>query len=74
MSDESDVSEERTVFDLTFDQTVIVTKSFYPPLSFTTLFTQLGGSLGLWLGIGMMQMCISLTQIIFKLRKLVSTM
>ena len=68
------VSEENedsggTMFDLTFDQTVTVSRSFYPPLSFTDLFSKLGGSLGLWLGVGMMQMCITLTTVLFKLKK-----
>ena len=30
-------------------------KSFYPALSLTELFSNLGGVLGLWLGVGMMQ-------------------
>ena len=39
-----------------FDQTVTVTESFYPSLSFTKLFADLGGSLGLWLGVGIVQL------------------
>ena len=40
---------------LSFDQTVKVTESFYPSLSLTDLCANLGGSLGLWLGIGLLQ-------------------
>ena len=40
---------------LSFDQTVRVTESFYPSLSLTDLCANLGGSLGLWLGIGLLQ-------------------
>jgi len=46
-------------FDITFDQTVRVTESFYPLPSLKTLCADLGGSLGLWLGLGMLQLCIT---------------
>ena len=38
-----------------FDETVTVTESFYKSLSYSELFSTLGGSLGLWLGVGIMQ-------------------
>ena len=44
-----------TLFDLHFDQKVSITESFYPPLSFSELFSSIGGALGLWLGVGVMQ-------------------
>ena len=48
-------------FDLTFDETVEVTEYFYPPITspntFTKLFSDLGGSMGLWLGLGLLQLC-----------------
>ena len=44
-----------STIDLTFDSAVSISESFYPPLSFTELFSKLGGSLGLWLGLGVMQ-------------------
>ena len=50
---------ESSYFDITFDQTVRVTESFYPPPSLSTLCADLGGSLGLWLGLGMLQLCIT---------------
>ena len=43
-------------FALTYDQTVEITESFYPSLSFTKLFSDLGGSLGFWLGLGLIQL------------------
>ena len=45
-----------TRFDLTLDQTVAIRKSFYPPPSISLLFAELGGCLGLWLGIGLVQL------------------
>ena len=45
-----------TIIKLTLDQTVAITESFYSSLSWTKLFAELGGSLGLWLGVGMLQM------------------
>ena len=50
-------NEERnfTTFDFTFDQKVIITESFYPIFSFTNLLTSLGGAMGLWLGVSVVQ-------------------
>ena len=43
--------------DITLDQTVTITESFYPGLSVTKLISSLGGSLGFWLGLGIIQLC-----------------
>ena len=48
-------SSPRTYIDIAFDQEVTVTESYYPELSFTTLFAEVGGSMGLWLGLGLLQ-------------------
>ena len=39
----------------TFDQTVAVTEYYYPEFSFTDFLSSLGGALGLWLGVGVVQ-------------------
>ena len=44
-----------STIDLTFNQAVSVRESFYKSLSYSELFSALGGSLGLWLGVGIMQ-------------------
>ena len=41
--------------EITFDQAVTVKESFYKSLSYSELFSSLGGALGLWLGVGIMQ-------------------
>ena len=55
----SPISEQRadshSFIDLTFIQAISVTESFYKSLSYSELFSSLGGSLGLWLGVGIMQ-------------------
>ena len=61
-------SSKKTQFDITFDQTVTITESFYPSLSFTKLFADLGGSLGLWLGVGIIQLISYLLQFISYLK------
>ena len=53
---------EDSQIELTFDQTVTVQESFYPNFSFTKFFAELGGSLGLWLGVGIAQIAINLVQ------------
>ena len=51
-------------FEITFDQTVRVTESFYPSQSISTLFVDLGGSLGLWLGLGILQLSVNVIEFI----------
>ena len=46
---------------ITFDQSVTITESFYPPVSVTKLFSEFGGVLGFWLGIGMFQLYTNLS-------------
>ena len=48
-------SKSSSRIGLTFNQAVTVRKSFYNSLSYSELFSALGGTLGLWLGVGIMQ-------------------
>ena len=41
-----------------FDQIVNIQESIFPAPSLTTLLADLGGCLGLWLGVGIVQLCI----------------
>ena len=65
--------KDSTRFEFTFDQTVTVTRSFYPEISWTNFFSQLGGSLGLWLGLGVLQMSLNMFEFLMKLKKIVIT-
>ena len=60
--------EFNSSFEITFDQTVRITESFYPPPSLSTLFADLGGSLGLWLGIGILQLSVNVIDFIKNIR------
>ena len=41
---------------MTLDKTVTITETRFPQLDMAKLFAELGGSLGLWLGLGVIQM------------------
>ena len=41
--------------DLSIDQNVVITESFYPSFSPLSFLTMMGGALGLWLGMGVLQ-------------------
>ena len=47
--------------DFTFLQKAEITESFYPEFSLEEFFTSMGGAMGLWLGLGVMQL---LTQVV----------
>ena len=55
------IAGNRSFIELTFDQTVVTTESFYPTFSFLTFLTLMGGALGLWLGMGVLQILHVLT-------------
>ena len=44
-----------SAFFLTFDKTVTITESRFPRVDVAKLFADLGGTLGLWLGLGVIQ-------------------
>ena len=54
-----------SVLDITMDQVVTVTESNYPKVSFTKFFSDIGGSLGLWLGMGIIQLCVIAVNLLF---------
>ena len=45
-----------SAFFLTLDKTVTITETRFPQLDVAKLFAELGGTLGLWLGLGVIQM------------------
>ena len=55
---------------MTFDETVMVTESFYKPLSRSELFSALGGALGLWIGVGMMHWLVVALSMLSKIKTL----
>ena len=61
---EEDVSiiEDGSDIDVTFFETILVTTTSFPAFSFSDALAKLGGAMGLWLGLGIMQVLeISLT-------------
>ena len=49
------VLKNNSVFALYFNPEVTVTESYIPEFSFSAFIADLGGSLGLWLGVGAVQ-------------------
>ena len=58
--------ENFSSLSFTLNQRVTVTESYIPAFSLTNFFTQLGGSLGLWLGVGTVQLLIIALQLAVK--------
>ena len=46
-------------YDIEFDQTVAISEYFYFLPSLSTLCADLGGALGFWLGLGILQLCVN---------------
>ena len=65
VSDEQSDTTEDSIFDVSLDQVVTVTESRYPKLSFTKLLSDIGGSLGIWLGMGIIQLCVMAVNLVF---------
>ena len=42
-------------FEITIHDVVIITELFYPTMTLSTFLSQVGGSLGVWLGMGAVQ-------------------
>ena len=64
LSDEQSL-DVRSGLDITLDQMVTVTESRYPEMSFTILLSEIGGSLGIWLGMGIIQICVMVVNLAF---------
>ena len=52
---ESKSSDYFSFIDFTFDQSVTITESYYPEINFGIMFSEFGGVLGFWLGVGVLQ-------------------
>ena len=65
---------DHSTFDLTLDQQVTVTESYYPSFSPLSFITMMGGALGLWLGVGAVQLVAYLLNAVHWVKGHVQTM
>ena len=49
-------TNKKSRFDITFKQDVPIIEHFYPEFSLPGFLTNFGGTLGLWLGVGVLQL------------------
>ena len=59
-----------SMIDLSYDPLVTITESFYPSVTLSSMMSNFGGVLGLWLGLGLSQ----IFQISFKISKFMKTL
>ena len=52
-------------FEITIDNNVIITEYFYPKMTLSDFLSQVGGSIGLWLGMGAVQLFIYCNNLLF---------
>ena len=45
-------------FDITIEEAVILTELYYPSMTLSDFLSQVGGTIGLWLGMGAIQLFI----------------
>ena len=45
-----------STFDFTLDQTITITEAFFPKFDLLAFLSKTGGAVGLWLGLGMVQL------------------
>ena len=50
------VDEDISSLDITFKQSITVKEYFYPQFSIPDFLSSMGGALGLWLGLGVLQL------------------
>ena len=58
---------------LSFDDTVEITEYKYASLNFTKLCAEIGGALGLWLGLGIIQLFHEGLDLVKKLQQMINT-
>ena len=56
IEDEAIFGTDFSMIDITFRQRVTITRSFYPSINYSLLLPNIGGTLGLWLGVGVVQL------------------
>ena len=59
-------------FDITFEQTVAVTEYYFEKFSISSFLSSMGGILGLWLGVGVMQIGGYASYLVFKMKSQLS--
>ena len=67
-----ETNNKYSVIEIALDQTVATTEYYFPEFNLVDFFASLGGSLGLWLGVGIMQIGVYGSEFIDKFKAIVN--
>ena len=63
------IDEDASILDITIKQSVTVSEYFFPEFSVSLFLSSMGGALGLWLGLGVLQLATNIVTLATWIKK-----